>query len=236
VIAAVRNRRRPSTWAIALIGAIVLCASIWSATAAFAGSDPQAPYTVTKEGVTLPAGTTFPAGGHVNWRTDRGSYGIHFESLNNQPSGVYIGKSFLPFNLAVGECVEWVQVSLYNEHYGEGGQPPICNGGTPSTTEPSPSPSPSETPSQTSVPPTPSTTTPSTTTPSIATPPASTDSRFPTPYSTASTLRASAPDRLADTGTAPAAPIYLAVALLLVGLTIGSRFGARVLGVSDNGE
>jgi hypothetical protein len=126
--AAERNRHRATGWAIAVVGSVILWAIIgataWSATAAFAGSDSQTPYTVTAEGVTLPAGTTFSDGGHVNWRTNRGSYGIHFESLNNQPSGVYIGQSFLPFNLAPGECVVWVQVWLYEEHYGGALIPP----------------------------------------------------------------------------------------------------------------
>jgi hypothetical protein len=202
-----RNRYRARGWAIALFGAVVLWAlifaTIWTASTAFAGSGSQMPYTVTKEGVTLPAGTTFPDSGHVNWRTDRGSYGIHFESANGQPSGVYIGQSFLPFDLADGECVVWVQVSLYDEHYGEGGQQPICNetetpSSTPSpvATEPVPTtsePVPSPTPSVTSTP----TSTPASSQPPPPSAPTSADTEQATSRTFASQP---APDRLADTG------------------------------------
>lgn len=134
---------------------------------ASAGSDSPTPYTVTADGITLPADTVFPAHGHVNWRTTSSSGGIHFDPNNNQPGAVYIGASFLPITLAPGECITWVQISLYDEHYGEGGQPPVCK----PTTKPEPTEEPTWTPE-----PTPSTTTaaPSespTTTPEPSTPP-----------------------------------------------------------------
>ncbi|GAA6013517.1 hypothetical protein JCM10207_008877 [Rhodosporidiobolus poonsookiae] len=113
------------------------------------GSDGCTPYTVTALGVTLPSGVTWKDGGHVNYQaipksqyvagdtyTKHGtwstqSFGVHFESLNNQPSGVYIGKSFYDFSGAAaafpsGYCITWVQVDVYNQHFGEGGQTPIC--------------------------------------------------------------------------------------------------------------
>ncbi|WP_425837047.1 hypothetical protein [Microbacterium sp. PA5] len=122
------------------------------------GSDDPTPYTVAEDGITLPVGVTFPDGGHVNMRTlDGAGYGIHFEALNNQPSGVYIGTSFLPWS-ALGldpatVCVAWVQMSMFNEHHGEGGQTPVGRGCAPEptptptvTATPTPTPSASETP------------------------------------------------------------------------------------------
>ncbi|GAA6041609.1 hypothetical protein JCM8097_007766 [Rhodosporidiobolus ruineniae] len=103
------------------------------------GSDGCTPYTVTALGVTLPSGYKWQDGGHVNYRAysksqgtgSTQSFGVHFESLNNQPSGVYIGKTFYDFSGAAaafpgGWCVSWVQVDVFNQHFGEGGQAPIC--------------------------------------------------------------------------------------------------------------
>lgn len=100
-------------------------------TAAYAGSsssDSPTPYTVDGAGIKLPDGVAFLDGGHVNITSSKGGKGLHFESLNNQPSGQWIGKSFIPwsaFGLYPCDTVSWVQVSLYSEHYGEGGQPAV---------------------------------------------------------------------------------------------------------------
>jgi LPXTG-motif cell wall-anchored protein len=114
--------------AIAMAGAMLLAVP----TAAHAGgSDSPTPYTVDSAGITLPSPDTFPDGGHVNLQTSAGGKGIHFESLNNQPSGQWIGQSFIPwsaFGLTDCDTVSWVQVSLYNEHFGEGGQSPVTVG------------------------------------------------------------------------------------------------------------
>lgn len=96
------------------------------------GSDDPTPYSVTAAGVTLPNGEKFQDNGHVNVRANQGDRGIHFESLNNQPSGKWIGKKFIPWS-AFGYntntlCVTWVQLSQYNEHFGEGGQAPVGKG------------------------------------------------------------------------------------------------------------
>ena len=104
-------------------------------TATFAtGSDSPTPYTVDATGVTLPAGATFQDNGHVNVKTNQGDKGIHFESLNNQPSGQWIGQGFLPWSAfgfdTATLCVTWVQLSQYNEHFGEGGQSPVGIGCT----------------------------------------------------------------------------------------------------------
>ncbi|BGP51855.1 hypothetical protein JCM10450v2_007811 [Rhodotorula kratochvilovae] len=113
------------------------------------GSDGCTPYTVSWSGVTLPAGKTWPDGGHVNFQAIPKSqykvgqtyinnsgwtpknFGVHFESLNNQPSGIYIGRNFYDWSQAAaafpsGYCITWVQIDIYNQHFGEGGQMPIC--------------------------------------------------------------------------------------------------------------
>lgn len=114
------------------IGALaaVVALSIGSlsiATAAHAGgSDSPTPYTVTVTGVQLPEGDTFRAHGHINWRTTLGSGGMHFDPNNGHPGGAFIGQSFFPISLQPGECITWVQISHYNEHFGEGGQEPVC--------------------------------------------------------------------------------------------------------------
>lgn len=122
-------------FAVAIVLTLVVGLIATARPASAAGSDGPTPYTVTAEGITLPEGVTFPAHGHVNWRTSWAQHGVHFDPNNNQPGGVYIGKSFLPFNLEPGECVTWVQVSMYEPHFGEGGQEPICKPKTP-TEEP----------------------------------------------------------------------------------------------------
>ncbi|HWV79170.1 MAG TPA: LPXTG cell wall anchor domain-containing protein [Isoptericola sp.] len=104
--------------------------------AAAGGSDDAVPYTVGADGLTLPAGDTFREGGHVNIRytaaeAPEGSANIHFETLNHQPSGAYVGTSFVPWSALLGHvpaglCITWVQVEGYDEHFGEGGQAPVC--------------------------------------------------------------------------------------------------------------
>lgn len=92
------------------------------------GSDGSVPYTVTATGVTLSGGAKFEAHGHVNWKTTAGNFGVHFDPNNGHPGGKWIGKATFKFTppLAPGECLTWVQVHGFNEHFGEGGQEPIC--------------------------------------------------------------------------------------------------------------
>ncbi|WP_265522350.1 hypothetical protein [Oerskovia flava] len=110
------------------------------------GSDSPTPYTVTAGGVRLPAGVTFESSGHVNYKAtdltgaDKKGFGTHFDPNNGQPGGIYIGAEFYDFAGAAaafpeGYCITWVQVSKYNEHFGEGGQEPVCTD-TPGTTPP----------------------------------------------------------------------------------------------------
>lgn len=183
------------------------------------GSDAPTPYTVDAAGITLPAGATFVDGGHVNIRTSSGSYGIHFEALNNQPSGKWIGASFLPWS-AFGldpstVCVEWVQIAEFNEHFGEGGQTPV---GVGCTVTPEPSPSPTSSPTITPQPsPSPSQTLPATPPPAPSeTVPPNTASK---PHPQIGSTEGAGPSTLAETG-APILPIGAAVALIAAGITL----------------
>ncbi|MFI2105178.1 LPXTG cell wall anchor domain-containing protein [Isoptericola sp. NPDC019693] len=121
-----------------------------AAPAAAGGSDDPVPYTVGADGLTLPAGDAFRDGGHVNIRYTTGAAEraahIHFETLNGQASGAYVGESYLPWSALAGQppadlCITWVQVEGYNEHFGEGGQQPVCAPDTQPAPEPSPEPS-----------------------------------------------------------------------------------------------
>lgn len=110
-------------------------------TAAYAGgSDSPTPYIVDQTGITLPAGDTFRDNGHVNINSQPGGTNLHFEGkcINRtdaecagarHDAAQFIGKSFIPwsaFGLSGDFCVSWVQISHYNEHFGEGGQAPVC--------------------------------------------------------------------------------------------------------------
>jgi len=128
---------------LALFAAFIIATMGLSAPAFAAGSDGPTPYTVDANGVTLPSGETFKAHGHVNIKYKVGnteySKGIHFDPNNNQPGGAWIGKSNIPwsaFAVPANGCVTWVQVHGYNEHFGEGGQTPVCLG----TPKPDPDP------------------------------------------------------------------------------------------------
>lgn len=108
------------------------------------GSDSPTPYDVTVDGVTLPEGEVFLAHGHINVRIDGVGYGIHFDPNNGHPGGAWIGESFIPwtaFGIESG-CIEWVQIHGFNEHFGEGGQDPVC------IDEPAPEPEPKPEPEE----------------------------------------------------------------------------------------
>lgn len=90
-------------------------------------SDSPTTYSVTPTGVYLADGDVFQAHGHINWKTNRTSGGMHFDPNNGHPGGEFIGKSYFPIALSPGECITWVQISHHNAHFGEGGQKPVCN-------------------------------------------------------------------------------------------------------------
>ena len=124
----------------------IMCLAVvpLGAAANAAGSDAPTPYTVTKDGIQLPAGDTFRDNGHINIKVTGGSTkrDLHFEGKcitrtdaecagDRHADAQYIGKSFIPwsaFGLKGSFCVTWVQISHYNEHFGEGGQSPVCVG------------------------------------------------------------------------------------------------------------
>ena len=89
---------------IRTLGAAALTAAlVLIPTAAYAGgSDSPTPYTVTAEGVTLPAGATFEANGHLNYRvtaldgTGTRTFNVHQSVPHNGvwPQAAYVGKSY----------------------------------------------------------------------------------------------------------------------------------------------
>lgn len=145
-----------------LIAVALAAALILSPSAALAGSDSPTPYAVTEAGITLPADTTFPDNGHVNYRTTLRTVSHHFEAKcitrtdaecagKRHDDALLIGTGFLPIDLEPGECLIWVQVSLFDEHFGEGGQEPICPTPDPTDT-PTATPEPTEGPEPTEPP------------------------------------------------------------------------------------
>merc|ERR1712230_234815 len=115
------------------------------------GSDGCTPYTVTGNAITLPSGETFSMNGHVNYQAiscsdykpgqsylNPGSnwspqaFGVHFEPKKSSDGYAYIGASTFDFGGASAAfggsyCVTWIQIDSYNQHFGEGGQAPICS-------------------------------------------------------------------------------------------------------------
>ena len=140
---------------MALLVAVLVTIGLVQVAQANGGSNGPTPYTVDANGITLPSGDVFPDNGHVNVRTAVGkTAGVHFEGKcinrtdaecagSRHDQAQFIGKGFIPWS-AFGidpakECVVWVQISHYNQHFGEGGQDPVgkCKGSeTPKPTEP----------------------------------------------------------------------------------------------------
>lgn len=124
---------------VTVIGAL-LGVALFATAARAAGSDSPTPYTVDRTGITLPAGQTFPDNGHVNVRWTGGAAGLHFEGKcvtrtdaecagGRHDAAQLIGAAFIPwsaFGVPSDACITWVQISTFDEHFGEGGQPPVC--------------------------------------------------------------------------------------------------------------
>ena len=241
---------------LVLIGAL-LGVVLFATGARAAGSDSPTPYTVDRTGITLPAGQTFPDNGHVNIRWDGGAAGLHFEGKcvtrtdaecagARHEAAQFIGASFIPwsaFGVPTDACITWVQISTFDEHFGEGGQPAVClteEDPCPETPEPTPtdpsSPQPSPEPSE-SVPsgpsepkptetpaPDPDTepTAPPTSSPAATELPIPAVTPAPTEYrsevSAVDERAATAPPReLAATGASAAGGALLAVGLVVLG-------------------
>ena len=97
------------------------------ASSARAASDDPTPYTVTRDGLSFPS--PLQAHSHINVRTADGvTHGLHMDPNNGHPGASWVGQSFVPwsaFGITDG-CVVWVQWSGAAEHFGEGGQEPVC--------------------------------------------------------------------------------------------------------------
>lgn len=223
----------------------------FGAPAVAGGSDSPTPYTVTVDGITLPEGVTFVDGGHVNIKGDFSDRGIHFESLNwteDNPKRFYIGKSFIPWS-AFGldpatVCVTWVQLSQYNEHYGEGNQPPVGRGceevpdkeDPPVTTPPPTSPPVTEPPvtePPTTEPPTspPVTEPPASeppTSPPVTTPPVEPPTTSPPVTSPPVTSPPPTTPPIADTGVEDVVPYLLVGGVLLLAGVGSVLYGRRM--------
>src|SRR5690606_16242182 len=94
-------------------------------------------------GLTLPVGHIFSANQEINYTvsklngTGKQTLGVGNNIPHNGvwPQDKYIGASFYAWTdhpsfpasyLTDGYCVTWVQVGQFNEHFGEGGQAPVC--------------------------------------------------------------------------------------------------------------
>jgi hypothetical protein len=216
--------------AAALSAALVLVP-----TAAVAGgSDSPVPYTVTAAGLTLPAGSVFDEYGDINYTVTaldgsaRHTFGVHNEVPHNGkwPAGQYVGASSYAWTdhpdfaryFPGGYCVVWVQVSGYDEHFGEGGQAPVCTTDpTPTPTDPAvdPTPEPTPTPTEPGTGPTPDPT-PAPTDPTVEPTPTPTPTEptvdpttpapTPTPGPTTTPLTPADPGRPVDPSTPPTTP------------------------------
>lgn len=215
---------------LSLIGMGALCLVFSPSAYATGGSDSATPYSVTAEGISLPAGQVFRDNGHVNIRYMAEGVGIqtglHFEAKciertdaecagPRHAAAQFIGKSFIPWSafspLAI--CVEWVQIDFYNEHYGEGGQPPVgpgCTTPTPTptpteTVTPTPEPTPTVTPEPTPEPtPSPTVTPEPTPTPEPTVTPTAPPTPTPEPSVTPTTPPVSTPEPTVSPSTTPA--------------------------------
>lgn len=131
-----------SATALALLTGVAV---VGAATGASAGSDAPTPYRVTSHGLELPAGDVLDVHDHVNVRftTPAGPAArtVHVEGPGTV-FGDLAGASTLTWDRAgvpADACVTWVQVAGYDEHFGEGGQAPVCR--TP-VAPPAPTPAP----------------------------------------------------------------------------------------------
>jgi hypothetical protein len=195
----------PRTVAVPALTALLLIGTWTSATAG--GSDADPPYDVTRTALVLPAGDELGAYDHVNVTFDVadrvGSANLHIEPGTS--TSRFIGRSsvtWVEVGVPQGACITWVQVSGYDEHYGEGDQAPVCTTGPTPSPEPSapptPRPQPSHSPDCTPSP------EPSPTTTPYLPPPPRDDDPVPTPSDSPSDGPSASPSP-SSTPTAPAA-------------------------------
>lgn len=116
----------------ALAGVAVAAALTATATGAAAGSDAPTPYLVTGTGLELPAGQVLGEHAHLNvlWTsaTGAGATNVHLEGAGTRWHDL-VGAASVTWErlgLPADACVRWVQVAGFDEHFGEGGQAPVC--------------------------------------------------------------------------------------------------------------
>ena len=171
-------------------------------------------YEITEDGITLT--TPWQDADHLNVRTESGTVNFHAEakcaaipappecSPIMQTAAQKIGQNFISWDdLGINpeSCIEWVQFSRANYHFGEQGEAPLCLTTPPVVPEPEP-----ETP-PTNVVPTP---------PAVDVPPS-----IEVPTSTPASV-----DELAVTGGTDFFPIVIAAAALMAagGLLLRKAF------------
>ena len=201
--------RAAAATALPLVTGLLLVASSTGAWAG--GSDAPVPYAVTADGLTLAPGDTFAVHDHVNvtYTTRHGrtaSANLHIEGTRSTAG--LIGKASVRWEtvgVPENSCITWVQVSKYQEHFGEGGQKPVCQTTckppTPQpTTSPSPTPYPTYPPRPTPKP-TATPTTPPTAPPTA--PPTTPPVEEPTPEPTVPPVDEPTPDPTQDVTPTP---------------------------------
>ncbi len=139
---------RPVLGAAALTLAASAALLAATATGAAAGSDAPTPYRVTGAGLELPAGHALAEHAHLNvlWTsaTGAGATNVHLEGPGTRWHDL-VGAGSVTWDrlgLPTDACVRWVQVAGFDEHFGEGGQAPVCRTAAPAPAVPAPAPQP----------------------------------------------------------------------------------------------
>jgi len=207
-----------------IVATVVAVAVMFAAPAWGTGSGDPTPYTVSRDGLTFPS--PLHAHSHINVRTADGvTHGLHIDPNNGHPGASWVGQSFVPwsaFGITDG-CVVWVQWSGASEHFGEGGQKPVCLHTPHHTKEPHPCPTtPAPTPTATPTPESTASSTPTSsptaspspgseadTTPPVPAPSASSPSTSstPTPSSVPSPIPAPNPTSASAASSASPSPV-----------------------------
>lgn len=93
------------------------------------GSQDPTPYTIDPTGITLPAGRTFDYHDvqDANFTTTTGhTINLHFEEGRSHALAGTNSIAWTQLGFQPGECISWVQLHGFNEHFGAGGQDPAC--------------------------------------------------------------------------------------------------------------
>ncbi|MFS0705863.1 hypothetical protein AB6N23_15230, partial [Cellulomonas sp. 179-A 9B4 NHS] len=142
--AAAAVRPALGTAALTLAASAALLAA--TATGAAAGSDAPTPYRVTATGLELPTGQVLAEHAHLNvlWTSatgaGAGATNVHLEGAGTRWHDL-VGAASVTWErlgLPADACVRWVQVAGFDEHFGEGGQAPVCRTASPAPAVPAP--------------------------------------------------------------------------------------------------